>query len=153
MNTKQLYTAPQRNFLLLGAVLVIVGSFLPWETEGDFVSTWRYGVEILPVFVDNGGLLVSLLGTFIIGLVFRAKDFVKYPAKWVFTSAIVLFIVSAYHIIDGLVRHTASNGVIGAPAIKVGLIVVGIGSMLVLATAIGTNSKEPANYVQKEERP
>src|SRR5215212_6505463 len=94
MNSKQLYTVPQRNFLLLGAVLVIIGSFSPWEIEGDFISTWRYGIQVFPVFVDNGGILILLLGVVILGLVFRSEGFIKYPTQWVFTSSIALFIIS-----------------------------------------------------------
>jgi hypothetical protein len=147
MSPKQLYTVHQRNLLLLGAVSVIVGSFLPWEIEGDFVSTWRYGLQVFPVFADNGGILVSLFGMLIIGLMFRLEGFVKYPAKWILTSAIALFIISAYHIVDWFVRHIASNGIVGAPEIKIGLILVGIGSILTLVTATVMNSKESANYV------
>jgi len=147
MNTKQLYTVPQRNLLLLGAVLVIVGSFLPWEREGDFLSSWRYGIQIFPVFADKGGMLVLLLGILIIGLVFRPEGFVKNPVKWILISAIALFIISAYHIIDWWVRRLAAHGIVGAPAIKIGLILIGIGSILILATATVMNSKASANYV------
>jgi hypothetical protein len=78
---------------------------------------------------------------------FYSGGFVKYPAKWIFTSAIALFIISAYHIIDWFVRRAASNGIVGAPAIKIGLILVGIGAILTLATATVINSKESGNYV------
>jgi hypothetical protein len=149
MTTKQLYTIPQRNLLLLGSLLVIVGSFLPWEIEGDFISTWRYGVQFFPVFADNGGILVLLLSIFIIGLVFRSEGFIKSPAKGVLISAIALFIVFAYHIADWLVRRIASYGMVGAPSITIGLYLVGIGSILLLATAFFVNSKVSANYVQK----
>ena len=140
--------SPQRNLPLLGTVLVIIGSALPWEIEGDLVSTWRYGVQLFPVFATNGGIIVSLLGILIIGLVFRSDRFVKHPVKWLLTSAIALFIISAYHIVDLLVRRVSSNGVIGAPAIKIGLIMIAIGSILILAAFI-IYSKESANYVQK----
>ena len=149
MNSKQHYTVPQRNLLLLGVVLVILGSFLPWEIEGDFVSTWRYGVQIFPVFADNGGILVLLFCTLMIGLMFHSEGFVKYPAKWILVSAIALFIISAYHIVDWFIRRVASNGIVGAPMIKVGLVLVEIGSILLLATALDMNSKEPVNYVQQ----
>jgi len=122
MKSDLLYTVPQRNLLLLGAVLVIIGSFLPWEIDGDFISTWRYGIQIFPVFADNGGILVLLLGVTILGLVFHSEGFVKYPTQWAFTSSIALFIISVYHIVDWLVRRIAANGVIGAPAIRFGLI-------------------------------
>jgi hypothetical protein len=122
MKSDLLYTVPQRNLLLLGAVLVIIGSFLPWEIDGDFISTWRYGIQIFPVFADNGGILVLLLGVTILGLVFRSEGFVKYPTQWAFTSSIALFIISVNHIVDWLVRRIAANGVIGAPAIRFSLI-------------------------------
>jgi hypothetical protein len=149
MNTKHLYTVPQRNLLLLGAVLVILGSFLPWEIEGDFLSSWRYGIQFFPVFADNGGMIVLLFGILILGLAFRSEGFVKSPAKWILTSATALFIISAYHMVDWLVRRVAANGIVGAPAIKIGLILVGIGSILLLATAFVMNSKESAHNVQK----
>src|SRR6266508_3576026 len=135
MNTKQLYTIPQRNLLLLGAVLVILGSFLPWEIEGDFLSYLRYGIQFFPVFADHGGILVLLFGILIIGLVFRSEGIVKYPAKWILVASIALSILSVYHIVDWLVRRGAAHGIIGAPAIEIGLILVGIGSILLLATA------------------
>lgn len=81
MNTRQPYTIPQRNLLLLSTVLVVIGSSVPREIEGDFVSTWRYGVRLFPVFADNGGVIVSLLGILIVGLVFRSEVFVKHPVK------------------------------------------------------------------------
>jgi hypothetical protein len=149
MKTKKQYSAPQINLLLLGAVLVIVGTFLPWEIEGDFISTWRYGIQFFPVFSDNGGILVLLISIFIVWLIFRSKGFVKYPDKWVFTSSIALFLISVYHIVDWLVRRISANGVIGAPAIRIGLILVGIGSILVLVTTFLMNSKESVKHVQQ----
>jgi hypothetical protein len=149
MKTQKHYSTHQRNLLLLGAVLVIVGTFLPWEIEGDFISTWRYGIQFFPVFSDNGGILVLLISVFIIWLIFRSKGFVKYPDKWVFTSSIALFLISAYHIVDWLFRRISANGVIGAPAIRTGLILVGIGSILILVTTFLMNSKESVKHVQQ----
>jgi hypothetical protein len=142
MKMKQIYVTHQRNLVLFGAILVIVGSFLPWEIEGDFLSYWRYGVQVFPVFADNGGVIVVILGILIIGLIFRPSDFAKRPTTWILICAIALCIISAYHIIDWLIRRIASNGVVGAPAITIGLILVGIGSILMLATASWINFKE-----------
>ena len=149
MNSKKLYTIPQRNLLLLGAVLVILGSFLPWEVEGDFLPYWRYGVQFSPVFADHGGILVLLLGVLIVGLMFRSEGIVEYPAKWILASAIALCLLSVYHIVDWLVRRTAANGIIGAPAIRIGLVLVGSGSILLLATALVVNSKGLTKHVQE----
>lgn len=149
MNTKQLFTVPQRNLLLLGALLVILGSFLPWEVEGDFLSIWQYGIQFFPVFADHGGILVLLFGIIIVALMFRSEGIVKYSSKWILISAISLCILFAYHIVDWLVRRAAADGRVGAPVIEIGLIMVGIGSILLLATAFVMNSKESANHVQE----
>ena len=147
MNSKQLNNVSQRNLLLLGAALVIVGSFLPWKIEGDFVSNWHYGIQIFPNFEDNGGILVSLFGIFIILLTLRPKEFVRFREKWILISATSLFIIFAYHIGDWFVRRVASSGTIGAPAIKIGLMLVGMGAIINLATAIVMNSRDSANNV------
>ena len=149
MNSKLLYTIPQRNLLLLGAGLVILGSFLPWEQGGDFLAYWRYGIQFFPVFADHGGMLVLLFGILIIVLMFRSEGIVNYPAKWVLTSAIALCILSAYHFVGWLARRVAANGIVGAPVIRMGLILVGIGSILLLATALVMNSRESADHVQE----
>ena len=94
-------------------------------------------------------MLVLLFGILIIALLFRSEGIVNYPAKWILTSAIALFIISVYHIVDWLMRRITANGIIGAPAIEIGLIMVAIGSMLLLATALVMNSKESANHVQE----
>jgi hypothetical protein len=148
MNSKHLYTIPQRNLLLLGAGLVIFGSFLPWEQGGDFLAYWRYGIQFFPVFTDHGGVLVLLFGILILGLMFRSEGILNDPAKWILTSAIALFIICVYHIVAWLVRRIAANGIVGAPVIEIGLIIVAIGSILILATALVMNSQESANHVQ-----
>jgi hypothetical protein len=149
MNTKQHFTVLQRNLLLLGVLLVILGSFLPWEVEGDFLPVWRYGLQFFPVFVDHGGILVLLFGIIISGLMFRSEGIVEYPSKWILASAIALCILSAYHIVDWLVRRVAVIGRVGAPVIRSGLILVGLGSILLLATALVMNSKRSANHDQE----
>jgi hypothetical protein len=149
MSSKHLYTFSQRNLLLLGAGLVILGSFLPWEQGGDFLAYWRSGIQFFPVFADHGGLLVLLFGILIIWLMFRSEGIVKYPAKWILTSAIALCVLSAYHIVGWFVRRAAANGMVGAPVIRIGLILVGIGSILLLATALVMNSRKSSNYGQE----
>ena len=142
MNKQWADLISSRNALLVGAILVIVGSFLPWEVEGDFLSYWRHGIQLFPVFADNGGMIVLFLGVLILGLIFRLGDYVKRPAKWILICAIALSIISAYHVVDWLVRRIVANGIIGAPTIKIGLILVVIGSLLTLAGALFGNSKE-----------
>ncbi len=139
MNTKQPDAFPKRNLLLLGALLVIVGSFLPWEIQGDFLPYWRYGIQLFPIFADNGGILVLLLGVLLIGLILHPNSLIKHPTQAVLLCAVALSAISTYHIVDWLARRLSSQGIIGAPEIKVGLILIGIGSLFTLAAALFVN--------------
>jgi hypothetical protein len=132
MRLQQAIIARQRSLFIISTILIIVGSFLPWEVWGDFLPVWRYGIQILPVFVDNGGFIPLLISVITLGLIFRTPNFVKRPTIWIVLCAIALVIISGYHIIDWLLRRIASSGIIGAPEIKIGLILVALGSLLTL---------------------
>ena len=79
MRLQQVIIARQRSLLIISTIMIIVGSFLPWEAWGDFLPTWRYGVQIFPVFADNGGFIFLLISIIIIGLTFRTPSLVKRP--------------------------------------------------------------------------
>ena len=139
MNSNQAFTISQRNLLLLGTIMVVVGCFLPWEIEGDFLFFWTYGIQLYPVFADNGGITVLLFGVFIIGLILRSSNFTKTPISWILACSIALVVTSVYHIVDLWIRHIAAGGRIGPPTIYFGLIMVGIGSLINLATSLIMN--------------
>ena len=136
MNTNQTYTISQRNLLLLGTILTAIGCFLPWEIEGDFFSVWTYGVQLHPIFADNGGITVLLFCIFINGLLFRSSNFTNYPISWILGCSIALVMISTYHIVDLWIRHIAVWGIVGPPTIRFGLILVGIGSLINLTTSL-----------------
>jgi hypothetical protein len=139
MNSSQAFTISQRNLLLLGTIMVVVGCFLPWEIEGDFLSFWTYGIQLYPVFADNGGITVLLFCILLMGLLFRSSNFTKYPIPWILACSVALVVISAYHLADLWFRHIAAGGRIGPPTIYFGLIMVGIGSLFNLATSLIMN--------------
>lgn len=124
---------------LVGASLVIIGSFLPWEQQGDFISYWTYGIQLFPVFSDNGGLLIILLTLTITLFAFQPPKFIKNAARWNLIIAILLVITSLFFVARWLARlasHIEFANTLGAPTLDVGLISVVIGSGLLLYTAI-----------------
>jgi hypothetical protein len=140
MGTRQNYTNFYRKLILIGIAFAVIGSFLPWEVEGDFLSYWKYGVQLFPVFEDNGGVLILLLSIIIVGLISRA-DQSRHALVYVTICAAFLSVVSVYHVTDWLFRRISLPGAIGAPQIQIGLILVGIGSLLTLITILVVNFK------------
>jgi hypothetical protein len=138
-----------RILYILGIVLTIVGSFLPWELEGDVIPYWKNGISLYlddiqywlrglhtsPIN-DNGGLLVIGLSVVIFILVFRTPKFIKQPFFWKLICASCLVIIMSYHVSILLLRGSESYGVVGAPSIEIGLIMVTFGSLLLLIAGV-----------------
>jgi hypothetical protein len=126
----------------IGTILNILGSFLPWSCEGDFVWVCTKGIRIYahwspefktyPWFEDNGGLVIILLSLVIVGLAARAPGFIKRPAVWSVVCAAILILASIYHIGRWILRGIEMRGVIGAPVPTVGLGFVFLGSCILL---------------------
>jgi len=119
--------------LVCGAILTMTGSFLPWQREGDFVSYLTYGIHISPFsFDDNGGLLIILLSVCVLICIFQPPKFIKKPLVWSIAFSFILVLLSAFQISKVLISRIQASGVIGAPMIEVGLIMVSLGSTLIL---------------------
>jgi len=125
-----------RVLYITGTTLNIVGSFLPWQREGDFISYWTLGVRLYPYFKDNGGLLIIVLSTVNLVLLLRPPHFLENPIIWNIVFGIVLVLASGYHIVRFLVQRIAADGDIGAPSPQIGLAVVLVGSLLLLSTTL-----------------
>lgn len=132
-----------KTLFIIGAILTLVGSFLPWRREGDFVSYWTYGIRIYPVLKDSGGLLIMLLTLIVTMLIFRPPGFIGKPFIWGILISLVLVFDSTFHIVKLLIDRKNAVGVIGAPAIQIGLVMVPIGSMLLLLSAVIYCCKSP----------
>lgn len=78
------------NIEKIGASLAILGSFLPWEVAGDFVSSWTYGIRVFPVVRDSGGFLIVSLTLIFVLLTLRPPNFIKNTILWKFIVSALL---------------------------------------------------------------
>ncbi len=125
-------TAP----FVLGLALTAVGSFLPWQAEGDFLNTWTLGVRVFPSFQDNGGLVVLLVSSVVALLSFRAPSFIEKPERWIVALSAMLTLDAILHVVSWLIALSKVIGIVGAPSIEIGLIMVCIGSVMLLVTSL-----------------
>jgi hypothetical protein len=121
---------------ITGIILTMLGCFLPWWEEGDFISYWRLGIRIYPSIENNGGLLVLLLIVILAVLIFQPPSFIEKPAGWVMALSIILALDIAFHIGELMIARSIASGVVGAPSIQIGLIMLIAGSMLLLLTSV-----------------
>lgn len=122
--------------VILGAILTLAGSLLPWWREGDFVSYWTYGLRLYPSIKDNGGLLIVLLTLVVIILVFQPPNFIENPLMWNMLLSVALVLASIFHIGKLFTSRVNAGGFVGAPLIQIGLILVSIGSIFLLFSAV-----------------
>jgi hypothetical protein len=121
---------------LVGASLAIVGSFLPWEQEGDLFSNRTYGVQLFPRLHDYGGALVVLLTMMIVLLTLKPPRFIRNPGLWNVIISALLMTASILFLARWLVHRIESAGSIGAASLEIGLISVVVGSALLLWAAL-----------------
>ena len=121
---------------IIGAFLTLVGSFLPWQIEGDAISYWTYGIRIYPFIKDSGGFLIVLLTLIVIMLIFWPPNFIEKPLIWSVILSLILVSVSAFHVGKWFISRANASGFIGAPSIQIGLVMVVIGSILLLLSTV-----------------
>jgi hypothetical protein len=121
---------------ILSSIFILIGSFLPWRREGDFISYWTHGIQIYPSAKDNGGFLIVLLTLFVIILVFRPPQFIGNRASWNIGLAIILVLDAFVQVGKLLLDRRSAIGLVGAPVIQVGLVMVLIGSMLLFFSVL-----------------
>jgi hypothetical protein len=124
-----------KRLLLVGAILTIGGSFLPWKQEGDFIPYTTPGIRIFPVMQDNGGMLILLLSIAAMVRAFWAFTFIYRSTVWNILVAAALVVDAAYQIGTLLVQSMNYGSILGAPSIQIGLIMVAIGAIIILAVA------------------
>jgi hypothetical protein len=117
---------------IIGAIFAVLGSFLPWKQEGDFLSFWTYGIQINPNIKDNGGLVIVMLIVVLVALNFRSPNIITRPINWCIPISFIIFAISIYHLINLYISRRIIGNIIGAPVIQIGLIMVLIGSTLII---------------------
>ena len=124
--------------LIVGAVLAIVGSFLPWVMVGDFVSYQIPGLILLfdPLFLyqDNGGLVVVILSILITGLALIPPF--RHQKAVIMISALCLLAVVTYQWLELITAKMRWGADPGVPEPLNGLKVIALGALLVFVAAI-----------------
>ncbi len=131
------------NWLMIGVTLTLVGSFLPWVQQGDAISLYIPGIQVLQrdgcglsaVFEDHGGLLVVLLSFSAAWLRFRTPGRMGPARLGSLVASMVLVLLVLFHIGRVFVAHAAATYV-GAPVVWMGLWVVLAGALLILLTTV-----------------
>ena len=119
--------------VVCGAILTILGCFLPWKKQGDFISALTYGIHISELsFEDNGGLLIILLSSWVLVCNIKPPHFITKPLIVSIALGSALSIVSALQIFMVFVSRIQTSGDIGAPIIGTGLVMTSFGSILIL---------------------
>lgn len=129
---------------ICGLALTSLGSFLPWQREGDLISYLTYGIRIFPSYgirifpsiVDNGGLLIVSLSLIVGLLTFNPPRFIKKPLIWKIFFSMGLVIDAAINIVKILFVRARSGGAIGASVIEHGLIMVSLGAIILFLTSL-----------------
>ncbi len=124
-----------KSSFIIGLILTILGCFLPWRQEGDFISYYTLGLRLFPYTENNGGFVVLLICSALIVLIFCPPVFITKPNTWVISLSALLTLISTFHIGKVLINNLNSSGIIGAPTIQIGLMIVFFGSILMLITA------------------
>ncbi len=119
---------------VIGFVLIILGCFLPWYGQGDFIFYLTYGVRIFPSVKDDGGLLIVLFSVIVLLLNFRPPSFIRKPLIWSNIFSFVVVIISGIHIIE--IITSPYSGSLSTPVIEIGLIMVAIGSVILLSMSL-----------------
>jgi len=131
----------------IGAFLAIAGSFLPWEVEGDFVSSWTFGIQLFPIVRDNGGVFIVMLTVIFIVLTIRPPKFLNNPSLWKLIVSAILMASSLLFVARWFSHRSEAPFVVGVASIKIGLVIVVIGSALLLWMAIENYRKV---YIQNK---
>jgi hypothetical protein len=128
---------------IIGFILTIISSLLPWQVEGDVIPIWTDGIRIYPSIKDNGGLIIIFLSLFVLWLAFRPPTFIEKPSQWIVGLCSIIVVDTVIHIIKVMISHEAARGSTGAPSIQFGLIMVLVGSIMLLVTSVINYHRAP----------
>lgn len=133
----------------VGAILTVMGSFLPWEGAGGFLGQvtngirvdfasfkfWVTGIHTFPVY-DYGGVLVILLTSTIVFLAVRPSRFIRNPILWNLIISMALMVSSLLFVGRWSIHWYEYGNTVEQPTLMIGLFYVVLGSALLLWSAI-----------------
>ena len=134
---------------VFGAILTIVGIFLPWENSGGVVSSdingvkvylgsvkyWVRGIHTFPVN-DYGGVLIICLTLAIVFLALRCNRLIKNPILWKLVLSAALLASSLFFLGRGIIHAYEDLNFIEPRTLMFGFFFVVIGSVLLLWEAV-----------------
>ena len=118
-----------RRLVFWGALLAGVGSFLPWQQGGDFLPYWNFGIQLFPAIKDNGGSITLALSLAICYLTIKPHKYLLGREKICVALSALLMAVSIVFVIVWLDEYLKTQGMMGAPMIQLGLLMVLFGSI------------------------
>jgi hypothetical protein len=148
--------ASEKFLYYIGAVLAILGSFLPWWCAGDIIVFCASGIDFYgtnfivaslhhigyfnsPFSLNNVGIIVVLFSLFTVWLVTYPPKFIKHPRVWTFASSTVLVLFTIYQFADHLSKRIESLHITSGLWLEYGFLMVLYGSLLLLTPALRDN--------------
>jgi hypothetical protein len=119
-----------------GAVLCLVGIFLPWEVQGDPVNLTVYGIQIIPRLDDHGGFELLMLTGFHILATLRSPQPPEKAGLGFLLSAVLLVLSTLYFTGRWFLHNLEYTGTLAAPSLGIGLVLVLAGSVLLVSVAM-----------------
>lgn len=140
-----------RLLFLIGSILPITGSNMPWWCRGDLGWFCTRSVQLISDRMstsrDDAGLFMIILTITCLLLVYFAPKFVRYPSHLFVPGVVTLFLISSYNLIFALILYYQDRRVTSyggfTPQIGLYLVHFGILVMLFSTAAIILSGKEP----------
>ncbi len=119
-----------------GAVLCLVGIFLPWEVQGDPVNLSVHGIQLSPRLADHGGFeLLMLTGFHILATLRLLQPPEKAGLGYLF-SAVLLVLSALYFTGRWFLHNIGYTGSLAVPTLGIGLVMILAGSVLLVTTTM-----------------
>ncbi len=129
--------------LIAGTAFMVLGSFLPWRMEGDFLYYYTYGLRLFPPRGDYGGFLVVVLCAALLLAAFKPPAAISNPRGVTVFLAGTLVLLAIYHMVTIWIDHVRST-LVGPPTVQTGLILVFLGSILSLMACLAPLVSRPS---------
>jgi hypothetical protein len=120
----------------IGAILCLVGIFLPWEIQGDPILLFTYGIQLFPRMADHGGFEFLLLTVYLIYGTLLSPPPPQKAGLGYLMSAVLLVLSALYFTGRWFLHNITYTGATGAPVIGVGLVLVLVGSVMLVTIAM-----------------
>ena len=120
----------------IGAVLCLVGIFLPWEVQGEPVNLTVRGIQLIPRLDDHGGFELLMLTGFHILATLRSPQPPEKAGLGYLLSAVLLVLSALYFTGRWFLHNIGYSGTLAVPTLGIGLVMILAGSVLLVTIAM-----------------